>query len=68
MTYYQHNTDDMTAVLCDSCGAARWEQHPKYGTNTDARLRERDRTGIQWNWTNNYSTVPVECCECGGVA
>ena len=67
MTYYQQN-NDLEDLICDCCGEARWEQHPNYGTNTDARLLERERTGFSWLWTNNYSTIPMECSICGGEA
>ena len=67
MTYYQHN-NELEDLICDPCGDIRWKTHPKYGTNADSRLAERDLTGVQWNWTNNYSTTPVECSICGGVA
>lgn len=67
MAYYQYNTD-CTEVICDDCGDLRWETNPKYGTNTDARLAEREATGVQWNWTNSYSQDKHSCSLCGNTA
>lgn len=67
MTYYQANTESADLV-CDSCGEIMWEPHPKYGDNTEARLKERERTGIQWAWTPNYSADFHPCLSCGDRA
>lgn len=67
MTYYQANTDD-DALICDDCGATRWETSERYGTNVDARLEEAERTGIRWSWIDRYSSDPSTCSMCGGVA
>ena len=64
MAYYQANTDH-EGILCDNCAELRWETHPKYGTNVDARLAEADKTGIRWSWTPRYASeaMPCESCE-----
>jgi hypothetical protein len=64
MAYYVANLD-VDGVICDACGDARWDTHPKYGTNVDARLAEADRTGVRWSWVPRWSTDPVKCDNCG---
>jgi hypothetical protein len=63
MAYYTANTVTDT-VLCDECGDARWETHPKYGTNVDSRLDEAERTGVRWSWTPIWGGT--ECATCSG--
>jgi hypothetical protein len=64
MAYYQANTES-DAIICDNCGDARWETHPKYGTNVDARLEEAKRTGVRWSWVPRWSSDAVPCDSCG---
>ena len=68
MTYYIRNIELPEAVICDPCGATRWEENPKYGTNVDARHAERDMTGTDWCWAPMYSdTLKHRCQVCGTV-
>jgi len=67
MTYYQANTES-EALICDDCGDARWDSHPKYGTNVDARLEEAEVTGVRWSWVPRYSSDPSTCSLCNGLA
>jgi hypothetical protein len=64
MAYYQANTDS-DAILCGACGEVRWESHPKYGSNVDARLAEAQETGIRWAWVSRYSSDKMPCSDCG---
>jgi hypothetical protein len=65
MTYWNRAVEE-DEVICDPCGDARWPVHPKYGTNTDARLRERSETGADWCWDRLYSDkAEFECLVCG---
>jgi hypothetical protein len=63
MTYYQANTD-CEELICDNCGDLRWEEHPKYGSNCDARLAEAEKTGIRWSWVPRYSSGLHTCSVC----
>ena len=64
MAYYIANVDE-DRVICDDCGDTRWETHPKYGSNVDARLEEAQATGLRWSWTPRWSSDPVPCEDCG---
>ena len=66
MTYYQANTDS-EELVCDDCGETRWEVHPKYGSNVDARLEEAQQTGIRWAWDTRYGG-DHKCSLCNGIA
>jgi hypothetical protein len=66
MTYYQANTDNED-IICDTCGETRWDIHPKYGSNVDARLEEAKVTGIRWSWTPVYSSDFHPCSICEGA-
>ena len=67
MTYYQANTDS-EMLICDNCGATRWAEHAKYGTNTETRAEEEKVTGVRWSWVPRYSSNSLTCFICGGVA
>jgi hypothetical protein len=62
MTYWNRKTED-AELICDDCGEQRWETHPKYGTNVDSRLAERDATGAEWCWDTVYSQVTKYPCQ-----
>lgn len=65
MTYWNRKSDN-DEVICDDCGDSRWESHPKYQTNVDDRIRERDETGADWCWDTVYSQVEkFDCLVCG---
>lgn len=66
MTYYQANTDS-EALICDDCGETRWETHPKYGGNVDARIQEAQETDIRWSWVPVYGGTN-KCSLCHKVA
>ena len=67
MAYFISNIE-LDIVMCNDCGEQRWEEHPKYGTNVDARLEEAKATGLRWAWTPRWSECGAPCLECGGLA
>jgi hypothetical protein len=64
VTYYIANNLDLDTIICDSCGEQRWQTHPKYGTNVDARLDEAQETGVRWGWDRAYSSKAQPCSIC----